>query len=64
MTDAEWKGEVTTTLQFIKQEILNMRKVYVTKDQFTPVKAIVYGGVGVILVGVLSAVLTLVIKGH
>lgn len=34
---------------------------YVTKDEFSPVRNIVYGATGLILVGVLTAVLTLVI---
>ena len=35
---------------------------YVTLDRFTPVERIVYGGVGLILTGVIVAVLALVIR--
>ena len=35
----------------------------VSKDEFSPIKSIVYGGVGVILMSVIGAILTLVIKG-
>jgi len=39
-----------------------VRDTYVTKDEFNPVKAIAYGMVGFILVGVLGALITNVIK--
>lgn len=35
---------------------------YVTKEEFSPIKNLVYGGVGLILVSVLTAVLYLVVK--
>lgn len=39
-------------------------KSYVTLDRFTPVEKIVYGGVAIILTGVVVALLALVIKAR
>lgn len=39
-----------------------IEKNYVTQDQFEPVKKIVYGLVGIILFGVVGAILALVIN--
>lgn len=38
------------------------KKDYVTQQEFAPVRLIVYGLVGTVLVGVLGALITLVIK--
>lgn len=35
---------------------------YVTKEEFAPIKRIVYGMVGVILVGVLTALMALIVR--
>lgn len=38
-----------------------MKDTYVTNDKFWPVRAIVYGGAGIILVGVFTALVMLVV---
>jgi len=48
------KGEVTD----IKNKL---EESYVTKDEFDPIKKVVYGLVGLILTGVVGALLALVI---
>lgn len=45
----------------IKQIILEVQSQYVSKDEFEPVKRLVYGLVGLILVAVVGAILALVI---
>lgn len=37
---------------------------YVTRDQFEPVKTIVYSMVGIVMMGVLGALMTLLFRGH
>ncbi|CAK0748904.1 hypothetical protein CCP3SC15_150006 [Gammaproteobacteria bacterium] len=53
---------------YIKEKVVKIETIleekYVTKADFVPVQRIVYGMVGVILIGVLTAVITLVLKGH
>lgn len=39
-----------------------MERFYVTKDEFWPVKTIVYGGAGIVLVGVFTLIVSLVTK--
>lgn len=39
----------------------NYEKNYVTKKEFWPVKSIVYGGAAVVLVGVMTAVVSIVV---
>ncbi len=39
-----------------------LEKEYITQDQFEPVKKIVYGLVGTILLGVIGAIMALVLK--
>ena len=43
----------------LREEI---REIYVTKDEFGPVKAVVYGLVTLIITGVVTALLATVIK--
>lgn len=51
------RGDVT--------EIKNVLKgSYVTQDQFVPVRTVVYGLVGIILLGVVGALLALVLRGQ
>jgi hypothetical protein len=40
---------------------MNVQQGYVTKDEFEPIKRIVYGLVGLILVAVVGALLSLVV---
>jgi ABC-type phosphate transport system permease subunit len=49
-------------LDEIKDLMKEQRETYVTKDEFRPVKTLVYGVVSLILVGVMSALIALVIK--
>lgn len=57
---------ILTKVQYIESEVgkINdkLEKEYVTKDQFEPVKNIVYGLVSLILVAVVGALVALVIK--
>lgn len=41
---------------------LKLEKNYVTQDQFDPIRRLVYGLVGLILVGVVTAVLALILQ--
>ena len=54
------------TLKDIYQAINDLREEmgqkYVTKDEFWPVKAIVYGGAGLVLMGVATILLTLALR--
>ena len=43
-------------------EIKNIGKNYVTQKEFWPIKAIVYGATGLILVGVFGALVALVVS--
>lgn len=55
-----------TDLEYIKRRIDNidatLKADYVTKDEFTPIKSVVYGLVGTILVAVFGALVALVIQ--
>jgi hypothetical protein len=52
-------------VEFIKSEVVEIKSKlegnYVTKDEFDPIRKIVYGMVSLILVGVVGALLGLVI---
>ncbi len=50
---------MTSDIKEIKDAL---KGTYVTQDQFAPVKTIVYGLVGIILVSVVGALLTLIIN--
>lgn len=53
-------------ITYIKSEVTEIRKKldseYVTKSELDPIKKIVYGLVGLILVGVMGALLALVLR--
>ena len=53
-------------IRYIKDDIseikLMLDKKYVTVDQFDPVRKLVYGQIALILIGVVSAVLSLVLR--
>lgn len=57
---------IANDIQWIKQEVETIKnaleKKYVTKDEFAPVKAIVYAGASIVLIGVFTAIVALVIK--
>ena len=46
----EFRGKVLSDLDHIKNELVSIKKTYVTKSEFKPVKAIVFGMAGLILV--------------
>ena len=48
----------------IKDVQTTLRASYVTEDQFSPVKTVVYGLVGIILTAVIGAILTIVLTGR
>lgn len=47
---------------FLVQQILEIKNNFVTKNEFNPVRNIVYGFTGLILLSVLGALITLAIK--
>ena len=49
-------------IQFIKNTLTEIKDSMVDKNRFIPIEKIVYGFVGVILLTVLGAILTLVVK--
>ena len=46
----------------LKADVKDMKNESVSQDQFWPVKTIVYGLVGTIMLGVLGAIITLILK--
>jgi len=46
----------------IKNSMKDMTNKFVTKDEFIPIKQVVYGLIGIILVTFVGAVLTIVLK--
>ena len=54
-------------IQYVKKAvddlILKVDHSYVTKEEFTPVKNLVYGLVSLILIAVFGALIALVVKG-
>ena len=57
---------ITVKLDYIQRDINEIKKrledEYVTRQEFQPIKSIVYGMVSVILLGVIGAIVTLVLK--
>lgn len=45
------------------EQIEKREEDYVTKEQLYPIKSLVYGGTGLILTSVLTALVALVVKG-
>lgn len=62
---AKADGQLLSDVASIKDKVINIEKKlesnYVTRDEFTPIKNLVYGLVGLILTGVVMALLGLVI---
>ena len=58
---------IDTKLNFIMQSVKDIKqdleKNYVTRMEFDPVKKVIYGLIGIILVAVVGAVIALVVKG-
>jgi hypothetical protein len=57
---------IQNDIGYIKCEIVDIKSIiatkYVTKDEFEPIKKVVYGLVSVILLAVVAAVITLILK--
>ena len=55
-----------TDLEYIKRDISeiksSLRADYVTREEFSPIKSIVYGLVGIVLTSVIGALVALVIR--
>ena len=65
-TNTENIDVIATKLDYIQRDIVEIKvkleSEYVTQDEFEPVKKIVYGMVGVILLAVIGALITLVLR--
>lgn len=59
---AEVKSDVKYLVKEVDKINDKLEKEYVTQDQFEPIKKIVYGVVGIMLVGVITALMTLVLR--
>ena len=59
-------SSLKTDIDYIKRDVTDIKETlktnYVTRDEFTPVKSIVYGMVGIILIAVFGALIALVVK--
>jgi len=57
---------IATKIDYIQRDVAEIKekleKDYVTRDEFDPVKKIVYGMVGLVLVAVVSALIALVVR--
>lgn len=66
MSEEEKHENLNVKLDYIQRDIKDikdsLKSDYVKKDEFLPVKNIVYGMVGMILVAVVGALITLVIR--
>ena len=58
----EMKDLMEKHMDFHTQRDEQMKKDYVNKNEFAPVKNVVYGLVGIILISVIGAVLALIIN--
>jgi site-specific recombinase len=60
------EGGVLASIKYIQRDIAEIKAKlddkYVTKDEFDPVKRLVYGMAGAILLAVVAALLSLVIR--
>ena len=66
MTNKLDPGIVMTKLDYIQRDLVEIKvkleKDYVTKDEFDPIKKVVYGLVSIMLAALIGSVLSLVIK--
>jgi hypothetical protein len=57
---------IAQDIKYIKDDVQEIKgkleKNYITREEFDPIKKIVYGIVGLVLTGVLGALLALVIR--
>lgn len=66
MTNSENVEVIVTKIDYIQRDITQIRSrleaEYVTRDQFDPIKKIVYGMVSLVLVAVVGALVSLIIR--
>lgn len=62
-TDRELLIRLDERLKAIESNLLHMRTNYVTQIEFRPIRLIVYGTAGIILTGVMGAIVALVLQG-
>lgn len=55
------ENKLNMVVDDIKDVQTTLRSSYVTEDQFSPVKTVVYGLVGIILTSVIGAILTIIL---
>ena len=57
---------IAKDVEYIKKDVGDVKerleKSYVTREEFDPIKKLVYGIVGLVLTGVVGALLTLIIR--
>ena len=57
---------IAKDVEYIKKDVGDIKerleKSYVTREEFDPIKKLVYGIVGLVLTGVVGALLTLIIR--
>ncbi len=57
---------INVTLEYIKRDIAEIKEKldqkYVSKEEFEPIKRIVYGLVGIVLTGVVVSIINVVVK--
>ncbi|WP_313416945.1 hypothetical protein [Pseudomonas oryzihabitans] len=63
MADAQNEAVRLALIELRLTAIEEREKGYITKEQFFPVKLLVFGATGLILSGVFTALVTLVVKG-
>ena len=56
------KTQISSNLREVTNHIEGMESKYVKKEEFSPVRAIAYGLVGLLMIGVVSGILALVLK--
>jgi hypothetical protein len=60
------EGGVTASIKYIQRDIASINQKlddkYVTKDEFEPIKRIVYGVITILGISILGAILQLVLK--
>jgi hypothetical protein len=59
---AEIKAQIPKNLKTVTDHISGMESQYVKREEFSPVRSIAYGLVGLIMIGVISGVLALLIR--
>ena len=65
MADGNGKETIKVKLEYIQEDIREIKQrldtKYVTQTEFQPIKSLVYGVVGMVLTGVIGAMIALVI---